>query len=138
MQGKSESGQGLSEYAFVIALIAIIVIAVLALFGPQLNAAYDQVMTNVSQPAEAISGHVSGISVVRTGDGHGNDVVVTVTVSGNTIIRIVDSQSASTQTGVTCNGSCTVTLHGVGASAGTISVRDAAGGTRTAPYAAKL
>jgi hypothetical protein len=64
-------------------------------------------------------------------------VVVTITVSTNTTVDVSDSQNASPVTGVPCNGSCQVTLLGVGFNAGTVTVTAAAGGTATASYPPK-
>ena len=42
-----ESGQGLVEYALIMLLVAIIVIVVLALFGPAIGNLYTNVIQNI-------------------------------------------------------------------------------------------
>jgi pilus assembly protein Flp/PilA len=42
-------GQGMVEYALILVLVAIIVIAVLTTMGPQLSAAFRDVVTEVSR-----------------------------------------------------------------------------------------
>lgn len=44
---KSESGQGLVEYALIIAMVALVVIVVLALVGPALSDYYNYAITNI-------------------------------------------------------------------------------------------
>jgi pilus assembly protein Flp/PilA len=43
------SGQGLVEYALILVLVAIIVVAVLTTMGPQLSAAFRDVVSEVSR-----------------------------------------------------------------------------------------
>ncbi len=42
-----EEGQGLVEYAIIIMLIAIVVIALVAIFGAQLNTLYSQITSSI-------------------------------------------------------------------------------------------
>jgi pilus assembly protein Flp/PilA len=44
---RPENGQGLIEYAFIIVLIALVVIAVLALLGPAISRTYQQIVTQI-------------------------------------------------------------------------------------------
>jgi len=130
---RSNRGQGLVEYALILVLAAIVVIAVLVLLGPTIGQVFSSVVTNL-QPR----GVITGVSAGRTGGGSGNDVVVTITVSTNTTVDVSDSQNAAPVTNVPCNGSCQVTLLGVGFNAGTVTVTAAAGGTATANYDPKI
>lgn len=43
----SESGQGLVEYALVLVLVAIVVIAILTLLGPQIGQVFSNVMNGL-------------------------------------------------------------------------------------------
>ena len=43
-----ENGQGLVEYALVLVLVAIVVIAILTLLGPQIGAVFSQVVGTLS------------------------------------------------------------------------------------------
>ena len=44
MQRTSESGQGLTEYAFIIVLVAMLVIVALAMLGPVVGGAYSSIL----------------------------------------------------------------------------------------------
>lgn len=126
-----EKGQGLVEYALILVLVAIVVIAILRILGPAVGEVFSEV-------AGAL-GHtpITSVSAARTGNDHGNEVDVNVTVSSNTSVTITDSQSGQSVT-TACNGSCTATLFGVGNAAGRVTVSADTGGTRSASYRAKL
>lgn len=51
----SEEGQGLVEYALVLALIAVVVILILILLGPQIGNLFSQVVPCIGYP-DAIPG----------------------------------------------------------------------------------
>lgn len=127
----AEKGQGLVEYALILVLVAIVVIAVLLTLGPVVGEVYSEV-------AGAL-GHtpITTVAAARTGNDHGNDVVVTITVSTATSVTATDSQSGDSIT-VSCSGTCTVTLAGVGNAAGRVTIQADSGGSRSAPYNAKL
>lgn len=112
---KHEKGQGLVEYALLLTLVAVVVMAILAILGPQVGDVFSQIV-GVFTP-----GPLTGATAVRTGNGNGNDVIVTVTVSESTTVTMTDSQSGQSIT-VSCNGSCQATLMGVGHDAGTVTV----------------
>lgn len=130
----NEKGQGLVEYALILVLVAIVVIGVLLLLGPTVGQVYCRI-ANTLEPGSC--GVITAVSAERTGNGHGNDVVVTITVSKNSSVTVSDSQNASPET-TTCNGSCSVTLSGVGVNPGTVTVEADEGGIFTANYAAQL
>jgi pilus assembly protein Flp/PilA len=44
---KSEKGQGLIEYALIIVLVSIVVIAVLALLGPAISQIFQQIIDTI-------------------------------------------------------------------------------------------
>lgn len=44
---KSEKGQGLIEYALIIVLVSIVVIAVLALLGPSISNIFQQIINTI-------------------------------------------------------------------------------------------
>ena len=46
-----EKGQGLVEYALILVLIAIVVIAILTLLGPQIGAIFSRISTGLVPPA---------------------------------------------------------------------------------------
>lgn len=127
----TQAGQGLAEYALILVLVGIVVIAILMILGPVVG----DVFSNVVAQLEG-SGAITSVSAERTGFGSGNDVVVTITVSTNTSVNVTDSQSASPKT-AQCNGSCVVTFYGVGPNAGTVTVTAKTGGMVIASYQAK-
>lgn len=43
----NESGQGLVEYALILVLVAIVVIAILAILGPQIGNIFSQITTGL-------------------------------------------------------------------------------------------
>lgn len=45
--GHAELGQGLIEYALIIFLVAIVVIAILLLLGPQIGAVFSQIYATI-------------------------------------------------------------------------------------------
>lgn len=47
MSSRRERGQGLVEYALIIALVAIVVIAALVLLGPRLSSIFNNVNSNL-------------------------------------------------------------------------------------------
>lgn len=48
---KSESGQGLVEYAMVLLLVAVVIIGILTLLGPQLGNTYSRIVVCVPPTA---------------------------------------------------------------------------------------
>lgn len=46
-----EDGQGLAEYALVIALVAIVVVAILGIFGQQLGELFQEIATCLPNPS---------------------------------------------------------------------------------------
>lgn len=121
-----EKGQGLVEYSLILILVAIAVMAILTILGPQVGDVYSRVVVALSFG----NGPITGVTAARTGGGNGNDVVVTVTVSENSTVSIQDSQSGQTLT-LSCSGSCQGTLTGVGHSSGTVTVTAGGGGMST-------
>lgn len=45
--GTTESGQGLVEYAMILMLAVMVIIVVLALFGPAVGAMYSNILANI-------------------------------------------------------------------------------------------
>ncbi len=131
-----ERGQGLVEYALILVLIAIVVIAILLQLGPSVGGVFSRIVFVL----EAVqgSGAVDDVTAARTGGGNGNDLTVDVTVSSNTDVTVTDLQSGKSQTVSCSGGSCpTVTIEGVGHDAGTVTVSASAGGSKAASYGAK-
>jgi len=125
-----ERGQGLVEYALILVLVAIVVIGVLLLLGPAVSEVYCEVV-NVMQPGEC--GAITSVTAVRDGNGHGNTVVVTITVDEATEVTATWPEGSDS---TSCSGSCTITI--TTENAGTVRVRDDMGGVMSASYSAKL
>jgi pilus assembly protein Flp/PilA len=47
-KSEKEEGQGLVEYALILFLVAVVVIAILVLLGPQIGGVFSQVTKNLS------------------------------------------------------------------------------------------
>lgn len=136
MKLQREKGQGLVEYALILVLVAIVVIAVLLQLGPEIRVAFGKVtavlqgagvvtnsgaITSVGNPVYTPA--VPGVSPAR--------IDVQVTVSSATTLTYSGDISGSQS----CSGTCTITVTSPPAS-GQIIIRDAGGGeavTRTWP-----
>ncbi|MBI3244632.1 MAG: hypothetical protein HYZ49_20325 [Chloroflexi bacterium] len=137
---RAQRGQGLVEYAIILVLVAVVVLIILAVLGPGIGNVFSNVVTNLQQPGGGGGGGggnvITSLTATRTGGGHGNSVKVDITVSTSTTVTVTDSQSGGSQS-LACNGSCSVTMGGVGDNAGTITVTASAGGTMSAGYPPK-
>jgi pilus assembly protein Flp/PilA len=88
-----EEGQGLVEYALILVLVAVVVIAVLMLLGPAINQTFCRV-ANALQPGTC--GVISSVSVNPSGGLSGN-VTITVTVSEAANITVTVNGSSQNQ-----------------------------------------
>jgi pilus assembly protein Flp/PilA len=89
-----EEGQGLVEYALILVLVAIVVIAVLLLLGPAINQAFCKV-ANALEPGTC--GVISSVQVNKSGAAL-LTVNITVTVSEPVSVTVsVDGESSQTQ-----------------------------------------
>lgn len=79
-----EEGQGLVEYALILVLVAVVVIAVLMLLGPQINQAFCQV-ANVLQ--RGTCGVISTVQASRDA-GVSSNARINVTVSEETTVTV--------------------------------------------------
>ena len=119
-----EQGQGLVEYALLLTLVAIVVMGILAILGPQVGDVFSRVTAALSSPSE--DNPLTDVRAGRTGHGFGNDVVVTVTVSQNTTVTVTDSQSGQSFS-MSCSSSCQHTFTGVGHHSGTVTATAGSG-----------
>jgi hypothetical protein len=111
-----QQGQGLVEYAVILVLVVIGVVISLMSFSITIgNVLYNPIIEQFDK------GPLLGIIAQRAGYGNGNDVIVTITVSGTTSVTVTDSQSGQTVS-TACTGTCQVTLIGVGHEHGTVTV----------------
>ena len=122
---QSQKGQGLVEYALILALVAVSATGGLVALGPTIGGVFGQVAETLgpvggASLASASEGPIVNVSARRTGFGIGNDVVVTVKVSESCTVTATDSQSGRSAT-FSCSDTCQDTITGVGPDAGTIS-----------------
>ena len=125
----NEEGQGLVEYALILVLVAIVVIAVLLQLGPVVSDVYAEVIGALGYS------NITNVSAERNGNGHAATVLVTITVSTNTTVTLTDTGGAEL-TSMPCSGSCSYTVND--SLAGTVTVTDEIGGRRSASYEAQL
>ena len=137
---RRENGQGLVEYALILVLVAVVVIAILTLLGPQVGNVFSRIVDGLGVAASSGGGGGGGgapptgnITSVAAWRG-GADVVAQIQVSAQVAVTVVDSQSGQTAS-TNCNNICTVTLSNVGPNAGTVTVSAAGGNSITKSYA---
>ena len=140
---KKQNGQGLVEYALILVLVAVVVIAILTLLGPQVGNVFSRVVNGLGvvttqgggsggPPPPPSPADVTEVNAFRGGP----DVVVSVTVSADTNVTVVDSQSGKSVT-VGCNPNCTVTLPAVGPDPGTVTATADGGSSLSDSYPAQ-
>lgn len=139
---KAQNGQGLVEYALILVLVAVVVIAILTLLGPQVGNVFSRVVNGLGVVdaagggngggAPVPSANVTGVNALRGGP----DVVVTVSVSADTNVTVVDSQSGQSAN-ASCSANCTVTLSAVGPNAGTVTATAEGGSSLSDTYPAQ-
>ena len=123
---RREEGQGLVEYALSLVLVAIVVIAILLLLGPQVASVYTRVaiVLNGGNP-----GVITSFTTSVSGGGIKTLTVnVTVSEAGNVTLKS-DGKTAT----AACTTSCTVSVSGVPGS-GDFSLSSAAGGSLNWSY----
>lgn len=109
---RREEGQGLVEYALILVLVAIVVIAILSILGPQINLVYVRVMGGFY--GQSVSG--TGQEVIVLGDAavQGSGSCKVSLPAGTTIVFFDD--------GSVVDAASPVNVARGGASAGTIPV----------------
>lgn len=132
---KREEGQGLVEYALILVLVAIVVIAVLLQLGPEIRLAFGKV-TAVLQGAGVItnSGAISNVSAsYSAGGGFGNPARVTVTVTVSTPTHITMNGDGGLSFEGDCSGTCSHTFTDPPPT-GSVVVTDSSGGQGVVAY----
>lgn len=130
-----DDGQGLVEYALILVLVAVVVIAILTILGPQVGNVFSRVVDGLGVASNGGGGGSSSSATVTSIDAlrGGADVGVNVTVSANTNVTVTDSQSGQSVS-VGCNSACSVTLTAVGPNAGTVTATADGGSSQSANY----
>lgn len=107
-----EKGQGLVEYAMILVLVAIVVVAALALLGPKVGQIYNQVVLAIQYPDLGFSA-----TTTRSAD----DVNVRIT-SNYEISLDLRNPANSFSISDSCEGTCNYQLPAPSASPGTIEI----------------
>ncbi len=124
---RSEKGQGLVEYALILVLVAIVVLAVLLLMGPVVGNAFSNIVTNL----EKFSGGGSGVIQSATASYLGGNLRITVRTSTTTNLII---SGAVSQPSNPCPGNnCTFNFGGA-PSSGSATITATSGGTTTVSW----
>ena len=119
-----EKGQGLAEYALILVLVAIVVIAVLLTFGPAISQVYCQV-ANALQAGSCTIGGSGAIVSVTTGAVSSNRQV-NVSVSQSTTVTISASSGTISSPTKPCPSSCTFLINSP-AGSGSVTASDSSG-----------
>lgn len=137
-----QKGQGLVEYALILVLVAVIVIAILTLLGPQVGNVFSRVVNGLGGASATNGGSggggttpVANITSVTAFRG-GGTVVVQVQVSAEVMVTAVDSQSGQSVS-ANCNLACNISLPNVGPNAGSVTVSAAGGNSMAVTYPAQ-
>lgn len=128
---RREEGQGLVEYALLLVLVAIVVIAILALLGDQINGVFARVIAGLNGQEMTGTGTeyvITGMNVSATGV----EPFCTVTVSGMQVTVFEDGQVAgpgvSVSGSVSFSGGSGGSTSGTTGSGGTASLSNVSGG----------
>lgn len=125
-----QKGQGLVEYALILVLVAVVVIAILLTLGPAVSQVYCRIAGSL-QPGSCNFGvTVTGLTPTPAGPGH---VHLSISVQVPEATSVTFSAGGKTATESSCNTSCTLTVHGI-VSSGTWAVTTGAGGSAGGSY----
>ena len=129
---KREEGQGLVEYALILVLVAVVVIAVLLVLGPELRLTFAKITAYLSKAGVITSsGAITSVdaSYIEGGFGSNSSLTVTINVSQSTSVTISGDVTFSPAT-KTCNPGSACTFGPVTnpPSSGSIVATDSSGG----------
>lgn len=115
LKGQSgEEGQGLSEYALILVLVALVVIVILSVLGPAIAGVLGQVNA-------ALHGGIAVVSAQTKSAGAFNELHVTVVTSEQTTVTLTTSEGPSGSASCQPNQECVVTASGVTSGSYTVS-----------------
>ncbi len=127
---KREEGQGLVEYALILVLVAIVVIAILLQLGPELRATFGRI-TAVLSRGGVITNSGSITDVQATYSPRSGSLTINVTLSDTPTDISLSGDATGSQS---CSSSpCSITVSGVPAN-GQVIVRDSGGGEGVVAY----
>jgi pilus assembly protein Flp/PilA len=124
-----EEGQGLVEYALILVLVAIVVIAILLQLGPSVGNVFSSVIAGLTQTGHGVISSVSPPEVQDIGGGVYR-LSMTVQVSQPTDVTLSAGGKSQTKG---CGGTCSFALTNV-PSSGSFTVTAAAGGRVSGSY----
>lgn len=125
---KREKGQGLVEYALILVLVAIVVIAILLQLGPEVGRVFSRVTAVLQSagaipPGGAITGVIPNYVPADTFNSIPAKLTVTVTVSQDVTVSLSGDVSGSKP----CSSSCNFTFNNP-PSNGSVTATDNVGG----------
>jgi basic membrane protein A and related proteins len=136
----SELGQGTTEYALLLALMSIVVISVVSLFGSPLKSLLNDVVLGVSDPqkyaevqAARENSKIKEISVKRLTNG---DLKIDAQVTKPLELTITTSDNH--RSAAACMDSCTIVVSGIADSAGVATVHSTGENQISVEYPSKL
>jgi pilus assembly protein Flp/PilA len=124
-----EEGQGLVEYALILVLVAIVVIAILLQLGPAVGNVFSSVIAGLTETGHGVISSVGPPQVQELGGGVYR-LTVTVQVSQPTDVTLSASGKSQTKG---CSGTCTLAVTNI-PSSGSFTVTAAAGGQVSGSY----
>lgn len=130
---RNSSGQGLVEYALSLVLVAVVVIGILTILGPQVGNVFSRVTAGLNGSSGGTGGASQPVIVKVENVTHvGNTVAMTITVSEATGVTLSDSNGAPSPPATVCNTICNASIDVAGPS-GTVTV-SAPGNSVAVPY----
>ncbi len=116
------SGQGLVEYALVLVLVAVVVIGILTILGPQIGNVFSRVTIGLDGSGGASAGAAQPVIVKVENVTHvGSTVTMTITVSEATGVTLTDSNGAPSPPATLCDTVCVASIV-VGGPSGVVTV----------------
>lgn len=118
-----ETGQGLVEYALILVLVAIVVIAVLLTLGPAVAKSYCKV-AGVLEPGSCVVGVVTNYEIRMIGGGSNLQVHdIYVTEDTTVTVSITDTSTGNQTNSTACvtGTPCAIVIAGVTSGSGTIT-----------------
>ncbi len=123
---RSEKGQGLVEYALILVLVAIVVLAVLLLLGPTVGNAFSNIVANLQRFSGGGSGVIQSVSASNTL----GTLTVNINVSTSSPVTISGDVSHPSNP---CSGFCSFNI-GSAPAHGTLTVTADAGGSASTSW----
>lgn len=96
--GRRDESQGLVEYALILVLVAVVVIAVLSLLGPEVNSVFCTVTAALSGASDCnVTGVISSCSPTVSGGNVYLEAVISASATVDTVEFCVNGSSCNTE-----------------------------------------